>query len=55
MIKYAKKIVSYFGINIFKKILLSHPIIEDRKTERPKTDQKQLGIGSPQSSGTAIC
>ena len=28
-----KNCLNYFGINIFPKILVSHPITEDRKTE----------------------
>ena len=50
-----KNCLSYFGIQIFPKILLSHPMTEDPNTQRPKTDQKHRGIASPQSSGTAMC
>ena len=51
--KICKKIcLSYFGINIFWE---SFCLIQLPKTQRPKTDQKHHGIGSPQSSCTTMC
>ena len=55
MQKKKKKLFELFPYKYFSENLIVSSNYRDRKTQRPKTDQKHHGIGLPQSSDTAMC